>query len=143
MRPETFFRHITVSLAQIQVSRSIATFFSGEPQYCIYRDFMSSLPGTGPYRSPLYCLLILIFCVSLVPFVSGQSPPAPQPVLSLNFNEGSGNVALDSSGGSGAGTIVGATRSDTTGCGRSLLFDGVDNYVSVPYSPENHPVDAI
>jgi len=118
-------------------------FFSDETQYSIDRDTMSSRPGTSIRNSPFLCwLLVFLFCMVLMPAVSGQQATGPQPVLSLNFNEGSGNVALDASGISGSAAIVGAYRADS-GCGRSLIFDGSESYVSVPYSPKNHSPDQV
>jgi hypothetical protein len=46
-----------------------------------------------------------------------------------NFNEGSGNIAYDSSGSGNDGTIHGATRVDNGSCEKALSFDGVDDYV--------------
>jgi hypothetical protein len=54
-------------------------------------------------------------------------------VLIMNFDEGSGTVAKDSSGNGNDGTIHGATW--TTGVsGKALSFDGVDDYVEIPHS---------
>jgi len=49
-------------------------------------------------------------------------------VLWLKFNEGSGNIAYDSSFYNNHGTIYGATWTDGK-FGKALSFDGVDDYV--------------
>ena len=49
-------------------------------------------------------------------------------VLWLKFNEGSGNIAYDSSFYNNHGTICGATWTDGK-FGKALRFDGVDDYV--------------
>jgi len=49
------------------------------------------------------------------------------------FNEGSGNIAYDSSGNNNNGTIYGATWVNGV-IGKALSFDGVDDYVKVPNS---------
>ena len=46
-----------------------------------------------------------------------------------NFNEGSGNIAYDSSGSGNEGTIHGATWVDNGSCEKALSFDGVEDYV--------------
>jgi hypothetical protein len=65
------------------------------------------------------------------------------PVLYLNFNEGSSIYALDSSGSGTAGTLFGASRIDRGSCGRALFFNGTANYVAVPFSQKNHPEKGI
>jgi len=52
-------------------------------------------------------------------------------VLWLKFNEGSGNIAYDSSFYNNHGTIYGATWTDGK-FGKALSFDGVDDYVEIP-----------
>lgn len=50
-----------------------------------------------------------------------------------HFNEGSGNIVYDESGNGNHGTIHGATW--TTGMfGSALSFDGVNDYVEIPYN---------
>jgi hypothetical protein len=66
-----------------------------------------------------------------------------EPVAYLDFNEGSGITALDASGHGSSGTIAGANRTMSGGCGGALLFNGAGDYVSIPYSSANHPVNAI
>jgi len=52
------------------------------------------------------------------------------------FNEGSGNIAYDSSGNNNNGTIYGATWVDGV-IGKALSFDGVDDYVDTPLLQSN------
>jgi len=54
-------------------------------------------------------------------------------VLWLKFNEGSGNIAYDSSFYNNHGTIYGATWTDGK-FGKALSFDGVDDWVEVSSS---------
>jgi hypothetical protein len=62
----------------------------------------------------------------------GPPPAADGPVLALSFNEASGTVATDTSGRGNHGTISGATRvAGRTGAGSALLFDGVNDWVTV------------
>ena len=56
-------------------------------------------------------------------------------VLWLKFNEGSGNIAYDSSFYNNHGTIYGAVWTDGK-FGKALSFDGVDDYVDISDSPE-------
>ena len=79
-----------------------------------------------------------IACATLDPATDSLDPAAY-----LNFNEGSSVYAMDSSGHGNAGTIHGTTRIENGGCGRALLFNGNDNYVSIPFSSGNHPVKEI
>ncbi|MGB7000841.1 MAG: DUF2341 domain-containing protein [Halobacteriota archaeon] len=57
------------------------------------------------------------------------TPPEGGLVGYWNFNEGSGNMAYDSSGSGNEGTIHGATWVDNGSCKKALSFDGVDDYV--------------
>jgi hypothetical protein len=54
------------------------------------------------------------------------------------FDEGSGNIAYDSSGNNNHGTIYGATWVDGK-FGKALQFDGIDDYVEVLDSPSLNP----
>ncbi|MDD1703066.1 MAG: LamG domain-containing protein [Methanoregula sp.] len=86
-----------------------------------------------------------IFLLLLVATAGAASDGATGsgPVVYLNFNEGSGNLALDASGHGSTGTIHGTvSRVNNGGCVKALLLPGT-SYVSVPYSSLNHPADAI
>jgi hypothetical protein len=66
--------------------------------------------------------------------VTAQPSTGPQPELMLGFEETSGDVAQDASGGGHDGTIRGALRTESGRVGRALTFDGVDDWVTVPHS---------
>ena len=95
------------------------------------------------------CFWGIVWCVILVLllFTAGAaaaSDASTAPVVYLNFNEGGSNLALDASGHGNTGTIHGtAYRIDNSGCVRALVLTGNDSYVSIPFTPQNHPVDAI
>jgi len=57
-----------------------------------------------------------------------------KPVLFIPFDEGFGSVAHDISGYNNHGTIYGATWQKLKMGKNALYFDGVDDYVEVPYS---------
>lgn len=84
------------------------------------------------------CLLAL-FIIGSVLAVTDTTASQAEPAVYLNFNEGSGVYAVDTSGHGNAGTIHNATRIENGGCGSALFFNGMDNYVNVPYNPDNHP----
>ena len=76
---------------------------------------------------------------NVVVYSSGATGPAPTPTTPTegglvgywNFNEGSGNIAYDSSGSGNDGTIHGATFVSGIS-GQALSFDGKDDHVSAP-----------
>jgi hypothetical protein len=61
-----------------------------------------------------------------------QGPPSP--VAYWRMNEGSGNTILDASGNGNHGTIYGASWTTNGAHGTALNFDGMNDYVDVPYS---------
>lgn len=90
-------------------------------------------------------VLALLFCSAMAGAASDPGPAVPQtPSVYLNFNEGSGSVALDASGHGNVGTIVGGVqREDNGGCVKALVLNGNANYVAIPYTAANHPADAV
>jgi len=87
---------------------------------------------------------MLLICTSLAAAASDTTPTSGGPVVYLNFNEGSSNLALDASGHGNTGTIHGsAYRIDNGGCVKALVLDGNGSYVSVSYTQANHPTGAI
>ncbi len=104
---------------------------------------MSVEPGTGYQKIVSFFCRVLIFLtlVAAVQIVSGASPA--EPVVHLNFNEGNGDTALDASGSGSSGTLHDVSRIESSGCGRSLVFNGIDSYVKIPYSRDNHPESAV
>jgi len=86
-------------------------------------------------------MLVLLLCTA---GAAAALDTAAGPVVYLTFNEGSGALALDASGHGNTGTIHGnAYRIDNSGCVRALVLSGNGSYVSVPYTPANHPTEAI
>jgi hypothetical protein len=104
---------------------------------------MTTISGTGRLKAcTFFCLIIL--CITYgVNAQTDQSQTVPEPGLYFNFNEGSGNNALDASGNGNVGTIQRASRIEGGACGRALSLNGVDNYISIPFSSQNHPTKAI
>jgi len=103
---------------------------------------MEKDPVPRRFRSCLVlCFVLLVFSIGMAAVSAADS--WAEPTVHQDFNEGTGMLALDSSGHGSTGTIVGATRIDSGGCGRALMFNGNGSYVTIPYSGANHPVDAI
>lgn len=90
-------------------------------------------------------LLVLSSCIAGVPAAAGSPvvTGSDDPVVYLDFNEGSGTLALDSSNHGNSGSLAGITRIAGGGCGGAILFDGNGSYATIPYSSANHPRDAI
>ncbi len=100
---------------------------------------MSIVPSGRNIPVRIFFCLLVLFLVSGV-HASASALNAPlEPGVYLNFNEGSGTIALDASGHGNAGTITGAERADSGGCGQALVFGGIGDYVSIPFTSENHP----
>jgi hypothetical protein len=96
----------------------------------------------------------VIICAVLVPSLlmlrqGGQVTQAallvPHPGLVgwWRFDEGSGTVAIDSSGNGNNGTIYGTANWVSGRYGDALSFDGATNYVAVPDSPSLEITGAI
>jgi len=90
----------------------------------------------------LSCALLLFAVTAAFAVPTGQDTIF-EPAVYLNFNEGSGITALDASGNGNAATIHNVSRAENGGCGNALVFDRMDNYVSIPYRSDNHPEDQI
>ena len=88
-------------------------------------------------------LVLVLLSVGIVCAIPDPVTVPVDPAAYLNFNEGSSVYAMDSSGHGNAGTIHGAIRIENGGCGRALLFNGNNNYVSIPFSSGNHPMKEI
>ena len=83
------------------------------------------------------CLLFSLLLTTASALVADSD--MVEPVAYLSCNEGSGITAYDLSGHGNAGTLHNVTRVESGGCGNALVFDGIDNYVSIPYRSTNHP----
>ena len=89
-------------------------------------------------------VFVLLISITAVAATSGTAPVTSGPAVYLNFNEGSGSSALDASGNGNTGAIHGnVLRVENSGCVKALMLDGNANYVSIPYTSQNHPTDAI
>jgi len=88
--------------------------------------------------SGIFCI-ILLFLVCGTPACAQAPVVAPEPAVYLNFDEGSGNSALDSSGHGNSATLYNTSRIETAGCSRALLFSSPGNYVAIPFRVLNHP----
>ena len=79
-------------------------------------------------RSVIVCLCITVMCLIL----TGQSiakVDLTKAVAIWTFDEGSGNVAKDSSGNSNDGKFVKEPKWVNGKLGKALEFNGTDNYV--------------
>jgi len=123
----------------VLVCRGIATFFLFGTQYCIREVPVTSVSAAR--RRGCIILLVALLCVLVAgaQAAADTRTPAPEPVVYLGMNEGSGAYALDLSGNGNSGTIHGATRSLNGACSGALQFSGVNEYVAIPFSSKNHP----
>jgi len=104
---------------------------------------MRVLLGTGELKKYTLFSLILLCVISGACAYPDNTYSVPEPGLYFNFNEGSGNYALDVSGNGNAGTMQGVVRIENGGCGRAVFFNGINNYGEIPYSSQNHPTKEI
>jgi hypothetical protein len=104
---------------------------------------MNTNPFARRLRGALFFCIVLLVLAGTVHAETVTSQILAEPVTYLDFNEGSGSIALDASGHGNSGSIAGATRTQGGGCGGALLFNGTGEYVSIPYSSLNHPENEI
>jgi hypothetical protein len=104
---------------------------------------MSSLPCPGSMRSCILLSVFFLFLVCGTCVYAEIQDNAPEPAVYLNFNEGSGTFALDSSGHGNAGAIHNASRIESGVCGQALVFSRPDSYVAIPFRTLNHPAKEI
>ena len=90
----------------------------------------------------LFCLFLLLMA-GTASAATGQMDTIADPSVYLNFNEGSGTFVLDGSGHGNGGALSSVSRIDNGGCGGALRFNGVNSYVTVPYTSGNHPEKTI
>lgn len=98
---------------------------------------------TSSYGKYLLFCIVLLLMAGIVHALPATLATQAEPAVYLDFNEGSGGTVLDASGHGNAGTIHGATRTMSGGCGGALLFNGSGDYVSIPYISLNHPSEEI
>jgi hypothetical protein len=89
----------------------------------------------------LSLFLLFLVCGTLV--YAQEQVTSPEPAIYLNFDEGSGNFALDSSGHGNAATLHNTSRIESGGCSRALSFSNPDSYVAIPFRVLNHPSEEI
>jgi len=104
---------------------------------------MSVLPERGRLKKYTLFCLILLCMISGAYAYSDNSYSVPEPGVYFNFNEGSGDYALDVSGNGNAGTMHGVSRLENGGCGRAIFFNGINDYVEIPFTSQNHPAREI
>jgi len=90
-------------------------------------------------RSDIVFSLLFLFLLSGSPVCAQVMAAAPEPAVYLNFDEGSGTYALDSSGHGNAAALNNVSRIESGGCSRALSFANPDSYVAIPYRVLNHP----
>jgi hypothetical protein len=114
-------------------------FFLPFAKYCIREQPVTTL--SYAQRLGYLALLAILICtlVASVYATSDTKSTAPEPVIYLNMNEGSGQNVVDLSGNGNSGTIHGASRTDNGACGGALQLNGINEYVTIPYSSKNHP----
>ncbi|MCW4009885.1 MAG: PKD domain-containing protein [Candidatus Bathyarchaeota archaeon] len=99
-------------------------------------SYSSGLAGLRARRADVGFDYFKVENTTNLPLPPATQNPTPKPDLMAwwKMNEGTGVVAIDSSGNNHHGVIQGATwGSDQTG--NSLSFDGISNYVSLPSLP--------
>lgn len=109
---------------------------------------MENNPVPARFRSCLMlCFVLLVFSFGIAmtsaTVASAAAASLTEPMVYLDFNEGSGSVALDSSGHGSTATLTGTTRIASGGCGSAILFNGNGSYATIPFSSTNHPDEAI
>jgi hypothetical protein len=104
---------------------------------------MSILPSPWGMRSYVVFSLFLLFLLCGTPVYAQKQIAVPEQALYLNFDEGSGNSALDGSGHGNAATLHNTSRVDGGGCSRALSFSNPDSYVAIPFRTLNHPSEEI
>lgn len=85
------------------------------------------------------CCLLLLSLAACAHAAMDAATAAPEPVVYLNMNEGSGQYALDFSGNGNSGEIHDVSRITTGACSGALFFNGIDSYVAIPFRSMNHP----
>jgi hypothetical protein len=104
---------------------------------------MTVLPGSGRMKACILFSLIVICITCGANAQTGSDQTVQEPGLYFNFNEGSGTYALDASGNGNVGTLHGVSRIDGGVCGKAVSLNGLDNYIGIPFSSQNHPTRAI
>ena len=111
--------------------------------------------GTSTQRNPTYTYntpgtynvtltvstLVLSNTVTKQSYITVSQPPVSQPpapssglVAAYSFNEGTGATLTDTSGKGNHGTIAGAQWTNSGRYGKALVFDGVNDWVTIPDS---------
>jgi len=78
-------------------------------------------------------IMVCLLCLSMFTIFAPKASASDSLVGYWKFDEGSGNIAYDSSGNGNDGTIYTATWVDGK-VGKALGFNGIDSYVSIPDS---------
>jgi hypothetical protein len=76
----------------------------------------------------------LIYLISFVLVLSIAGSASAELVAHWKFDEGSGNVAHDTSGNGNDGTFIGDPQWVTGKIGGALEFDGTSDYIEIPFS---------
>lgn len=104
-------------------------------EYCYRVKAVNSAGESGYSNAPCLTIMAATAGLSQVVCLFTPSPPIPPVpsgrVLALGFNAGSGATAIDASGLNNHGTISGATWTPSGRYESALVFDGVNDWVTV------------